>query len=1106
MEAASAGNVSIARILVGHGASINTHSNEFKESALTLACYKGHLEMVRFLLEAGADQEHKTEEMHTALMEASMDGHVEVARLLLDSGAQVNMPADSFESPLTLAACGGHTELAMLLLDRGANIEEVNDEGYTPLMEAAREGHEDMVALLLSQGADINAQTDETQETALTLACCGGFLEVADFLIKAGADIEAGANTPLAEAAQEGHLELVKHLIAAGAQVNAASATGDTPLMYACENGHTDVMEVLLEAGADLEQEAEGGRTPLMKACRAGHLCAVQYLVSKGANVNRVTTNNDHTPLSLACAGGHMAIVEFILAHGADSNHRLKDNSSMLIEAAKGGHTQVVQLLIGHPGHRTTLQGASPPSASACVTGPTAADSGTCGSSQLPSSSCSSDPRSLSSTTSSNSSSNASSTKICAPSTTSNSDTAAVSRSSAQPENTSSSQRSSGIRKATSTITSGSKVPSKPTGSSCSPASLPVSASSSRKGSTSSCGRGDDDGKDVDVLGQAVTSSVMQSVVGNMVAAVGQESPPSHQMHLQTTSPSGDVDLTRRETERLEECVNKMMKRTEMLNPSREEQILQKQQILEELQRVERELHSKTRNSQNRTQHLSQAIADIDPKDVSSILSDSLFAMMSDIAYNQPNSPCAPQIQAKNDVPETNMKSSPSIPSAGDMSRLRGINTATSAAATPAAPASSTSSSCSPSTAAAAAAVAETKRVTVKAKKKSTSSSSSTVSSQATSSPCAPSKQPASLQQQQTSQQPAPLTFESLDMEVEKLNLRNSSVSSEVQSPEAESQTPASNPNDIQVVQQLFQKHWNLIGTRVEEMAAELRPYFEEAVASGIFNEDLTKPASAQPVASPIDADKVDPTTNLAPGYPGEAVVPASHSPPASMTLPSLTSQQLNQLRQQFVAAAGHTSADGHASRTTLKKRPLDVSDSSDHSSLPSISNAISTRLIPSRNRASTSGSSPASSSTTATYAAPSDHSHPPQMARRSKPIASSVASQTVIDANHLDGLTPVKMSNFPASSKTTASSAVHSATSSNINNNQQQQQQQQQQVSTSCSVSSSASSGPSIPSPPPLFSQNIEIDGQTDSNHDTALTFACAGGHEELVLLLLAR
>lgn len=104
MEAASAGHVEVARVLLEYGAGINTHSNEFKESALTLACYKGqnsenyfnlvcylffsssfikvegifcvsptgHLDMVRFLLEAGADQEHKTDEMHTALMEACM--------------------------------------------------------------------------------------------------------------------------------------------------------------------------------------------------------------------------------------------------------------------------------------------------------------------------------------------------------------------------------------------------------------------------------------------------------------------------------------------------------------------------------------------------------------------------------------------------------------------------------------------------------------------------------------------------------------------------------------------------------------------------------------------------------------------------------------------------------------------------------------------------------------------------------------------------------------------------------------------------------------------------------------------------------------------------
>ena len=47
------GLVGVAKLLLEYGANINTHSNEFKESALTLACYKGHLEMVKFLLSAG---------------------------------------------------------------------------------------------------------------------------------------------------------------------------------------------------------------------------------------------------------------------------------------------------------------------------------------------------------------------------------------------------------------------------------------------------------------------------------------------------------------------------------------------------------------------------------------------------------------------------------------------------------------------------------------------------------------------------------------------------------------------------------------------------------------------------------------------------------------------------------------------------------------------------------------------------------------------------------------------------------------------------------------------------------------------------------------------
>lgn len=87
-------------------------------------------------------------------------------------------------------------------------------------------------------GANINAQTEETQETALTLACCGGFLEVADFLIKAGADIELGCSTPLMEAAQEGHLELVKYLLAAGEWTWDGANFGSQSYLFSQESKH----------------------------------------------------------------------------------------------------------------------------------------------------------------------------------------------------------------------------------------------------------------------------------------------------------------------------------------------------------------------------------------------------------------------------------------------------------------------------------------------------------------------------------------------------------------------------------------------------------------------------------------------------------------------------------------------------------------------------------------------------------------------------------------------------------------------------------------------------------------------------------------------------
>ncbi|CAF0855296.1 unnamed protein product, partial [Didymodactylos carnosus] len=70
--------------------------------------------------------------------------------------------------------------------------------------------------------------------------------------------------------------------------------------------------------------------------------------------------------------------------------------------------------------------------------------------------------------------------------------------------------------------------------------------------------------------------------------------------------------------------------------------------------------------------------------------------------------------------------------------------------------------------------------------------------------------------------------------------------------------------------------------------------------------------------------------------------------------------------------------------------------------------------------------------------------------------------------------------------------------------------EQLQQHCCGECPPSSELTTQP--PQPPPTSSTSlrlgnrIDVDCETESNHDTALTLACAGGHEELVLLLLQR
>jgi ankyrin repeat protein len=350
LEAVSNGDHRLVVQLLDKGASPNAVHGPELVTALHHAAVQGSRDVVRELLQRGADPDARTNRGRTPLHAAATMGQMDSAAALIRGGASVNAQDHIGFTPLHSAAAVGYLSIMKLLLDNGCGINAAGTNGVTPLIVASRMGMRHAVLLLVARGAAVGAACEEGN-TALHHAILEGHLEVAAVLLNAKAPVTAvnnKGNTPLFVASSRGHELMVRLLLSRGANPYTPGSSGFLPLHIACAGNHKGVVTRLLRGRrtpAHLNAVALQGFTPLHMATSGGHAELVALLLKAGADVN-ARSDDQRTPLHLAIKDGEDLILQQLLAAGADPAVLLDSGANGLHVAVAFGHSTTLQVLL----------------------------------------------------------------------------------------------------------------------------------------------------------------------------------------------------------------------------------------------------------------------------------------------------------------------------------------------------------------------------------------------------------------------------------------------------------------------------------------------------------------------------------------------------------------------------------------------------------------------------------------------------------------------------------------------------------------------------------------------------------------------------------------
>lgn len=332
--ASDAGHLDIVRLLVEKGADLHASGRGgfMYVHALGLAARSGHIDVAEFLIEKGITVDYK-KKYARPLNLAAKYGRIEMIDFLVKKGAQVNLPLEEEWSALHAAVYNRQTASVKKLVALGADVNKISPWKKPPLhlITYWKRPKPEIVRILVENGADLKIR-DGHGATALQIAVFNGFKICTSILLENGAPVyknkkgkkyslvgRAGLSAPqntanvmlsLHRAAAKGDLKAIKIYMKKYPQlINAGDETGRTPLHWAVVNNHLEAAGLLIAGGADVNAAAFLRRVEML------HGVMARLMVPR---LGRVKWKKDRkTPLDFALKNKNKQMVLLLKEKGA---------------------------------------------------------------------------------------------------------------------------------------------------------------------------------------------------------------------------------------------------------------------------------------------------------------------------------------------------------------------------------------------------------------------------------------------------------------------------------------------------------------------------------------------------------------------------------------------------------------------------------------------------------------------------------------------------------------------------------------------------------------------------------------------------------------------